>query len=466
MKGSKVSKKRIKSDHLLGVVANYKFLFLGVLCHIFILLAFAFSAEFHDMIGARYEAFIDVMAIVGVILLIISRVTRWSYPMSFEECLIILLLWVILSGRISHTHCFCCGGHRAHSTALIEDSVEMVAVGIERRRDDDDFMLEVWQLFVKECHPESFNFVYSLLCVVLVAASFFTELRNYYVSLLFRLSTVCLIALVGLLLVVSPSLCSKFSIHESFVTLMRITLFEILWFCNVMKRLTERVLVLHYSEALAMTTERLSTLTQPHTFTTPRSLFLELGRLCKQLAQLYGEAPVKKSRHRPLLAEKEPVYKERHTLLLPLNAGEENGGEEGGEEDVYPERVSVAKPRREKKAVRKADQGETAVEETLTDIVCQLATLSQRHKETYLGSAMSWKNRGYGENLLHIIDLAHTVWLLIVCPLWLVLAPLEILWLLYYIYQNTRETRETYKLLRLLDVFLASDEEAFAIGVT
>jgi len=490
MSNPKVSKKRIKSDHLLEVVTKYKYVFLGILCHIFILFAFSVSAEFHDMIGSRYETFVELITIATVIVLVIVLAMGWTYPMSNEEPLVILLLWVLLSSRISTTHCFCChSGVEVSTLSITDDAVPMevedmeevaaaaLVVGAEKhhKKKEKDFIMESWEFLVSDCRLETFNFIYSLLCVILVMASFFTELRNQYISLLFRASTVVLIAILVLLLVVSPSLCSKFSITHSFISILRITLFHTVWFLNHHRRETERLLALQYSEALTMTTETLRAQDKmvtraPHRYTTPRALFLEITRLCKRLAAIYSPEPAPLPPPTPTrkkgVKKRLPITrKEAHTLLLPLKGGKhrDDSDEESNEEDEQEEEEEDAERVSQEKKKPKPRLG--VMEETLTDIVCEMAAVSNSHKESYLSGTISWKNRSHSKHLLHIIDLAHTVWILIVCPHWLLLAPVELLWLLYSIRVSKNETLETLKLVKLLDLFLSSSDESFRVDV-
>lgn len=438
MLGSKASKKRIKAAAWLDVVAGNAYLFAGVLCHIAVLILLSVVLEFHAVSAARYESLLDLLAIIGVIGLVIVLSMRWTYPMSNEEPLIILLVWILLSSRITATHCFCC--RPPAPTGL--DAAALAAEGAVVHHhapvdpEEVDFMLAAWQLLVDECRAESFNFVYSLLCVVLVLASFLTELRSYWVSLLFRLVSGVLLGAVVLLLIVSPSLCSKFSIRvdDGFATVARITLFNCIWWINHYRRATERLLESDYAEAALHTTERLATKSDApqRRTTTPRGLFLYIAKLVRYLDTSESAAqPVA-----PLTTTSTPA---RHPLLPLARADDELRG--------LPPRL----------------EPERAVGETLAEILAGLAQLSHAYSSGLLSGVVSWKNRAHSKHVLHLLDLAHTVWLLVVCPHWLLLAPLEILWLLYYVRLNTCELYETRRLVALQGALLATTRDLASV---
>ena len=70
---------------------------------------------------------------------------------------------------------------------------------------------------------------------------------------------------------------------------------------------------------------------------------------------------------------------------------------------------------------------------------------------SWTGSILSWKNRNYNKNILRIVDMTRTLWVLAVSPYWLLpLVPIQIIWLLYHIRKNTSELLEAYKITEIL----------------
>lgn len=543
MSNAKTNKKRAKSARLLDVVAKYNFLFLGVFCHLLVMILLSLSAEFRAMIGPRYETLIDGLAVVAIVALAILLLMRWTYPMSNEEPLIILLLWILLSSRITPDHCFCChGGGGAGGRGLVLDGVDERlllphhhqgapggmpdpnATGLASAHPADaanqhltggaegaagpageaDYLVEAWQAAFEDCRPESFNFFYSLLCAVLLGVAFFSELRNYWVSLAFRLTTVLVIALVLLLLVVSPSLCSKFSItvEDSFVTVVRITLYEVLWWLNKKKRVGERILQSEYSDALQMTTRwfnerRTGGRALPlRVCATPRDLFDDLYGFFGFLARKYGEEG---GRAREARGGGGGRRREASQLILPMKGGgggaeeesessEEASGEyDFGEEDgEASDSDEAAVPRsNHRRAMRKrapraqniiaaAGGGEAAlaraedgvVRDQVLRAMARLEALNDEAQESFLASLVSWKNRAYSKHILHLIDLSLTAWILVVCPYWIILAALELLWFYYYLAHNEAELCETRKYVRLLEACIALPREGFDVFIS
>lgn len=505
MRESKVSHKRLKSGRWSDVVTRYTFFLAGILCQIFALLLISVWKEFSEMTGSRYESLADLAAVVFVILLLIVWSMRWTYPMSIEEPIIIILIWIILSSRISDRHCFCCRGHRPgpiapplphpnhthhhhhHQVEVEEAGVAVVGAEHHHHHDGDhdegpDMMLEVWQLLIDDCHLESFNFVYSLLCVILVLVAFCTELRNYYISLLFRLTTAALVAILLILLVVSPSLCSKFDISDSVITLARVTLFLAIGWINKYRRATERYVAHDYCEVVNVTTETLTlantelpSYLMTNKFNTPRDLFLHFSRLARFLARQYNEdggREKKSSKRRRKKGGGGKKSANDDDMDLPLGRAEiDDDGDEDEEDEEDEGRFSRRRDKEQSRLkvttgerMMGSEEEEENVGETMSDILVHLYNFSNRYKQNYVSGVWCWKNRAHSKHLLHLIDLAYIIWLLIVCPQWLLLAPLEIVWLLYYVRLNTTELRETRKFVALQTAVLSKSTE-FVISV-
>jgi len=96
----------------------------------------------------------------------------------------------------------------------------------------------------------------------------------------------------------------------------------------------------------------------------------------------------------------------------------------------------------------KSAEGEKVAEET--DIKMSEAMLELSDVSADFSVVLSWKNRDYTKHLLRLIDLAATVWVLLVCPLWLVFSLVQFLLIYYFIRSNLSEIRLTHRLLKLM----------------
>jgi hypothetical protein len=571
----KHAKKRLKgagADHWLALVTRYNFLFAGVVCHCVLLLLLAMVLTLHDATAHRYQTLLDLLAVFLVVVLVLVWQLRWTYPLSNELPLLILLLWIVLSSRISPTHCFCCHEHHHHAdteTAVTgalaaaadgnlttgEDAAAAAVAVVTAAHHhtpppsdpDDDFLMESWRWAMADCRAEHFNFFFSLLCLVMVLCAFLTELRSSLGSLLFRLSTAVLVAVVAVLFFVSPSLCSRFSIElgDSFVTVARITLFEALWALNRYARGCERLLSRAYQHSVLITHRHLllearaPSADKEHTgslpayitdyqFATPRGHNVHMTKLYKYLAQRYPSTTRRRRQQthdrRETRTARETSQKRArsgHSLLLPMGrsggAGfeqprhksrrhryndddeddddyytapladmdeegysdeeyeeEEEDGDDGDEsDDGDGERATSERPRLQaalpppqplSQADAAAAEEKKRARYVLVQVWQSLWQLSHSYRQRYVGGFLSWKNRGYSKHLLHLIDLAICLWVLLVCPPWLWLAPLEIVWLLYYVYICKQELAGAQAQAAVLARVVARDD-ALAFGV-
>jgi hypothetical protein len=64
---------------------------------------------------------------------------------------------------------------------------------------------------------------------------------------------------------------------------------------------------------------------------------------------------------------------------------------------------------------------------------------------------VSWKNRYYNNNLLFILDLTSTIWILVVCPAFLPFVILQLFILLYNIKQAKLELQSLVKIVKSMD---------------
>jgi hypothetical protein len=388
--------------------------------------------------GIEHTTFINVVSLVSMVILAVLLTMQWTGPMLNEVPIIVIMIWILLSTQ-STSYCICCTGtephphHMVHSSGIggggdteptnvdIPAVADIISVSDIGDDDDDDGPpnhhppTHQWNN-LKNCNKEAFYLFYSILSAVLLLASIFADVRNYYVSFFIRVVVLVLIFTLIILLVVSPSTCSQFSITDNSFIIIRITLYHVLWFMNHYKGLTERVLEMNYSNSLqivassgggaATTTKKKKVKVIPPT--TPLGTLSELDRITSTI-DVSSTSSKKGGRRR------------RDEPLLPKSDSDSDDSSDSGD-----------------------DEGE---EGRLIKHIKKLVKLNQ----FYGGAWFSWKNRSYNRNILRIIDLARTIWVLSVSPLFLVvLVPIEAIWLLYHIRKNTSELLESNKITGIL----------------
>jgi hypothetical protein len=79
---------------------------------------------------------------------------------------------------------------------------------------------------------------------------------------------------------------------------------------------------------------------------------------------------------------------------------------------------------------------------------------SDYYKDFWLTRLVSWKNRYYREVINYVIDIARTIWILTICPIYLIFVGIVILWILYYIRINSNELKQVLlirKVMKIID---------------
>ncbi len=377
---SKDAKSAQKSARLWDAVRSYQYLVLGVLAHLYVLLLVTLASE-AQLIGVDAQALVNYVALASLIVLIVSRALRWSWPMLLEEALLVLFLWVLLSSLLAaHAPCLTLSSVATDATldtgppslplALLpqqagdNDTVSVASVApaddvVVHSLDEDAAVplhTALWgHLSGASCASEPFDQLYSALCVLLALCAFAVDVRHYWLSLLFRGATLLLLVLVAVL----PSQCALFSLGDLNVLIVKLTLYNALWFLGHYARMTQQLLGRTYATALDCQAEP------------PRALFDAVQQRLRR----------------------------------------------GGEE----ERARVQQ---------------------------KLARLPTR--APWITRWLSWKHRAYAAAMLLVVDCGRTLWLLLVCPWWLVAAAPQAAWLLWQVRQASGELREARKYEHLL----------------
>lgn len=505
MRGSIFSKKRLKIESLLNVIGRYQYLLLALAGHIYVMLLISTAAEFYGVLGIPHNTLINGLSLISLVMLALLALMQWTYPISNEVPIIILIVWIMLSTQ-GNSYCICCedggegapGHHHLHGlglpspggnttngttisipapdpTTVASDQrignssdivaqpqaadVELVTEGSdivleqqhqvdqlhEREHIDGLYVAELWATHVKGCQRESLLFVYSLLGLVMLAASLFADLRYYWLALLNRLVVVLLVIVLLLLLVISPTSCSQYfgsyyggnPTMVSFVLIMRITLYHLVWFMNQYKDVTELILLMCYGQGVELSKAIMTRLKLPST----------------------------KKRFRQHHCGSGDATTPSHVIQqLDDNAGKVRRrvvNNDDGSEQQYAHGETVVQIERHNDI---DDSGDPNSKEKTTHLASLLAVLVDHghhlyYKDAWIGNVLSWKHRAYGRAAYHLICLARTVWVLLVSPIIMFIAvPLMVAWLLYHIARNKRELRHACKHTGLLEYYVEDAE--------
>lgn len=456
MHDSKSYKKSIKTSVLLNVISKYNFLLIAIIAQIYVLLLLSLSSEFHDVLGVSYVTLINVFAIITLVVLVTVQAMQCTYPMSNELPVIIFLLWVLLSTHAG-VYCICCGAAQAsasHSAAqhvvVHNESVKSgIAVHVEENRwqskqlhhqpheEAEESVFVTIHSLSQACHQENFAFLYSTLSVILLLVALFTDLRNYYIALFNRIMTMFLLFLLIVLIVVSPSTCSQFSDQDKFYVILRLTFYHILWFTNHYRKITEDTLMMSYTggihlikEANLLKESKLTKLFQQQRqrqHETPLSVLYQLEFVDKSLDEsLASKTPTTSTPIKRSKTEK------KMTNLLYTSEDHDAAADESGLIDT-----------------------EEMLEQEKRENIASIFHKLVKTNAVYYEGLLSWKNRDYNKRLRYIIDIAQTIWVLLVIKYWLfILLPLQMIWLLYHINRNINEILQLHKFVKILTIYV------------
>lgn len=399
----KKNKSVVKEAVLLSVISKYHFLVIGLLVQIFLLLLVSLAAELYPILAIEHNHLINLVSIVTAAVCILVHALRWSHPMCNEIPIIAVTIWFLLSTQ-SSLYCICCHPSHGHHGHFI--------MSLQNQADNNTNLAEIedWSHEMDDyvpCKEEDFRYIYSLFGIGLFVASFFNDIRNYYLSALNRVITLCTFFVLLLLLIISPLSSTQFSVNQTLLIIVRITVYHTLWFITQYKTITELVLIHHYKDT------------------------------------------IKKAKHSPLL------YKEKG------GGGGKKVGDGGGDGPVG----MLMQIDQITDSIRKHRSTNAVVIGSANDVNSQRRALFNRYIEkmseinhtcyagAWVTSMFSWKNRHASINTQKLFDIIQILWVLVVPPFWLLLlSPITFFWLLCQIYANTNELPHTLKTTRILDV--------------
>lgn len=368
---------------------------IGLLVQIFLLLLVSLAAELSPLLEIEHSNLINLVSIITAAICILVHALRWSAPMYNEVPLIVVSIWFLLSTQTS-LYCICCNPHpHTHSHSLIVNSNLA-------KMDEWDFPEEDGGDF--HCKEEHFRYFYALVGMGLFLASFFNDMRNYYLSALNRAITLSAFFILLLLLIISPLSSTQFNVNQTLLIIARTTVYHILWFTSHYKTTTDQILIQHYKETIKKA---------------KHSSLLYKDRERGKMDHSEGDAPINILKRIDQMTE--TIRKHRSTSGSVIGAGNDPVTERKALFNRYVEKMSEI------------------------NHIC--------YAGAWLTSWFSWKNRHASLSTQRLFDIIQILWILAVPAYWLlVLCPLTFLWLLCQIYANTNELPHTLKTTRILEV--------------
>lgn len=422
------------------VTGSYVYVLLGFFAQLYLLsstaIYFTLEEELQEHLGLSKETIINYFAFFSILLLLISLTFKWTRPVKVEEALIVIFLWILLR-NLMPKDCTCCqhappsvtlfhnNNNQGHSPEIPkaprapqEYRKENQEPSIEENEPPDKHEPITTTSVEGECDWQPFNLLYSVLCVLAMASSFLMNARHYWVSLIFTVVAIMLMIVTTLI----PVSCNQFNQATVNTNLLKFTLYSIVWFLARRMRLTECVLIQQYHKSIEIlysykdhqqnhllcgvkhkNKRRKGTtntchhyhdecddiarfiVDDSHSFI-PRTLFEKLDTLC-------------------------------HVVLKQHHPQKQEAG--------APHKSEMERARRFASQLHNMKQ--------VHAIHCEFSG------KRWMGSLFSWKHRFYDYEMQNIFDLTKTLWILNICPVFLVFVFFEYFLIHYHIYWNIKE---------------------------
>lgn len=441
---------RSRGAKLADVTSSYIYVLFGFFAHLYIILAgsiyFALEQEITLYLGISKQTLINYFSFFSIILLIISLSLKWTQPIYIEQLMIVFFIWILIHNLIPK-ECLCCATTQLSSQhsllLLLKDAagptlspipdanttkVNTTATAIALEEEELDPPPTQ-----PECPIQHFETIYSILCVIVMISSFMMHAHSYVVSIFFTVLGIVLMIFTTLV----PIACNQIDVASANTQLIKVTLYSIIWFHNRRRRLTEEGLSAQYYKSIRI---------------------LYSYEDCQQNHLLCGVKHHKKHKknyksitsNSRILPKKGGKAMQQHCTDTCDDIAWFMGGEE--DECLIPRplfqnldelcRVVIKqhRPRCEKAAITANDKVRNFAWQLHQMIKIQQINHTFNDKR-WFGNFFSWKHRFYDTDMLNLFDLTKTLWILNVCPIFLLFVPLEYCLITCHINWNIEELR-------------------------
>lgn len=461
---------------------THSFFTLGLVAHIIAILFVSLYSVMGDETNKAFR--IDAMetefdrdmtftfiSVFTLIMLFISYSLELTWPMRIEETLIIILVWSLL-GNLSvgyiHQEVPCdIHGEPVHEhyhsdvmtvttehdenppppPPLYHESVEnetiisVATVVVHKTTGATTPKYNAASTMIKShCGWSLFNIYFSILCVISPFVSFLCDTKNYYLSFIFRGISVTLTILIFLV----PIACNRFKLMSVEVLILKITLYNIAWNMNRFKRITEGLIGDNYSKGITIIKSFITT----HPVVPTRNNLTSRRRLQQQQQQRQRQLRNKKKRRGDDSESEDESSSSSSEESDESESDDEMRGltlrQTKSPQIIFQQidNISADIKKRNKKQER----------QQIPQQINNFESLSKTNRKYRAGCLFSWKYRSYNNAIIYLIDISRTAWILAICPIYLFIVVLLLLWLAYYIRINIKELEATSNTISIMSV--------------
>ncbi len=269
------------------------------------------------------------------------------------------------------------------------------------------------------CLWQNNQLLYSMLCISLMFISFLFNATNYYLSVVIKVIGIVLLLFVP----VVPITCNQFLLQTIDINIIKLTLFIIIWFIYRRLRLIEIVISNEYMKSIAILksySNYKAIFETPHsntTVTTKGKMYNNEHNIGDPDSILSGSIDYTIPRN--LFSE----LTRMNTLIMTTKLPQQEPSKNNNKNNLLSFSRQI---------------------ENFSDIY----KIHRKHSDD---KYFTWKNRYYDKQLLFILDLASTIWILTVCPFYLFFITIQFVILLYNISESDSELRSVLKVVKFMD---------------
>ena len=266
------------------------------------------------------------------------------------------------------------------------------------------------------CFWQNNQLFYSILCLVLMFLSFLFNSTNYYLSIIIKILGMILL----LFLPVIPITCNQFLLQTLDINIIKLSLFIIMWLIYRRLRLTEIVISNEYMKSVAIL----------KSYSHYKSIFESSSSSSSSNKKNYD---IEQGEDEGSLIIDYTIPSNLFSEIIRHGVLTDNHVADGGGIN------------------KKKNKPTTATSATFEVQLTNFQEVCRIHRHHSERRYFSWKNRYYDTQLLFILDLASTIWILTVCPLYLFFIAIQFVVLLYNITETTTELRSLEKKISFMD---------------
>ncbi len=424
IKRKRKNKNKLKTGLNKTSLTDSRSFFISLFTHMYLVFFIStlhiIEEDLQSHIGLSKSALVNYVAISSIILFILSMTIGWNWPLMSEQVVIIALIWILYSNILS-SECICCVNNDDSSMLLSpfietenptnpikKDEEEFIHLSLQnhnKEEEDEGGGEEIDELHMKmdniassaistitsTCSNNMFSIVYSSLFIFILLLSFMTDIIHYKLSLVLRVTSL----IVFFILLLIPNNCNQFNFLSIDVLFIKITVYHIIWHTNRCIRMSEALLYIEYHKELYDLDNYRSSSSSTTTTARHHKTIHNSG--------IYPFKMFKKIRE---------YYKTNDSTTLKLKV-------------CYKANHSVTLPSSSYKILNTENEFYS--------------------NSNFIDRNLSWKNRNYDDSYMIVTDLMRTIWILAVCPVFILFAFVELLWMWRIIYMNSIEIAKIHK---------------------